>query len=1051
MFNISSLFIRRPVLSSVVNIVILTLGVVSYFRIPTNEYPNVPSPIMTVEYEYSGASANIIESQIANPAEEQLAGLEGLENISTLITPGTCRITMNFSVSSNIDSLTAQVESRLRRIKNDLPENLRDPVIYKSDPNARPILEFTIYGGGYSSSSLGEIMARLFKNELECINGVSNVRIMGTVAGSADNYAIDVFMSPSKLASFEVTPEEVYRAIYSQNFSEPSGVIIGPDINYNVSFDCNLANIQDFSKVIVKEAKELGGQSVFLKDVANLIIKNEDQQRIRCNGQVASIAYIQIQPGSNIIEVCNKAREIINRAKKSLPSKDIELKIVYDASQSIQEAIHRVYKTIIEACILVAIITFLFLKSYRSSLVTLVTLPVCLFAGFFIMWILGYTINMMTLLAMVLAAGIVIDDAMVALENIIKKIEEGTKVYDACMEGMEEIQFSLIAMTLTLVAVYAPISLASGVVSRYIKEFAITLAGMVLVSGVVAFVLTPSLAAILLKDGEHEDEIYIIAKFNEFFERIAKIYRRLLRRAINNRNTVIMYALVIFLTSLFISIYRLKSILSPIQDKNRVTVTISTSGATNFSYIEPSLKRIEEVINELGDVGDCTSYFSGNRACFELWLSKGKGSPKSKEISSKLEKILKPELGELMPSIDWGYSPFITGGYDFEVVLKSSKEYDEIQEVGAKVIDVIRRLPPPYSPKDGGIFSTRIEAEKDYVARPRRDRISELGVRYDDLRQAIRSITRGNPPATRYNKDGKRYPVRLWVSENDRKDLTEIIKQFKVRSSKFNESKTEREMVSLFDLLEFEEIYERQVIVHEGSLRAFSMSANFVDKNTDGLKAYELFEKEALKILPDSGYIITPSYNLRKIREEGNNIYFMLLLALIFVYLIMAAQFENYLDPLIVMFTVPFALSGAIISLYFYPEGSINVWSQIGFLTLIGLITKHGILLVDCFNTEFEETGLLLESALRAGSRRFRPIIMTTAAMVIGAIPLIFSKGSGKEITEQVGVVIVGGLTFGTIVTIFVIPCLCVIFKSFLLNRKEKSDIIQHGISSKTS
>lgn len=1047
MFDFSSIFIRKPVLSSVINLVILTLGITSYYRIATNEYPNVPSPFISVRYEYSGAGSGIIESQIASPAEEQLGGLEGLENMSTRVTPGDCLIRLNFKTGANVDSLVSQVESRLRRIKNDLPESLREPVILKSDPNAAPVMEFAIYGGEYNSVSLAEIMDRLFKSEIECITGVSNVRILGSVSGSSsDAYTIDVFMSPSKLANFKVTPEEVFRAISVQNFSEPSGVIIGPDINYNINLEGSLSNIEDFAKVVVKEPKDGVGQSVFLKDVAKLLIKSEDQQRIRCNGKVASVAEIQIQPGSNIIEICSKAKETIERIKKSLPSKDINLEITYDASKSISEAIHRVYKTILEACVLVAIITFLFLKSFRSSLVTLVTLPVCLYSGFFIMWILGYTINMMTLLAMVLASGIVIDDAMVALENIIKKMEGGMKVYDSCIEGMREIQFSLIAMTLTLVSVYAPISLGSGVVNQYVKEFAVTLAGMVLVSGLVAFVLTPSLAAILLK--EHEEEIYVVQKFNEVFDNIRRAYRKLLKRAINNRITVLLYAFIIFLISLFIANYRVNSILSPSQDKGDLRITINTSGSTNLKYIEPSLKRIEEVIKSIPEVDGSISYFSDSRATFRIQLKEG---AKTKKIAEKIENSLSGEMSDLMLQLDYGYNPFVSGDDKFSVVLKSSKGYDEIQEVGSRLVDILRQLPPPYSPKDGMILTSRIDEEKNYVTRPRRDKISELGVKYEDLRQAIKSITRGNPPATRYNRDGKRYPVRLWVSEEDRKDLPEIIKLFRIRTSRMNETKDERETVSLFDLLDFEEIYERQFVLHEGGLRSFTISCGFNDKNTDMLKAYEIFEKEALRILPDSGYIVSPSYQIKKIREEGNSIYFAIFLALIFVYLIMAAQFENFLDPLIVMFTVPFALSGAIISLYIYPEGSLNVWSLIGALTLIGLITKHGILLVDCFNTEFEASGSMIDSAVKAGSRRFRPIIMTTAAMVIGAIPLIFSKGSGKEITEQVGVVIVGGLSFGTIVTIFVIPCLCVVFKSIVLNMQKKDDKVLNGIGNQTS
>ena len=1049
MFDFSSLFIRKPVLSSVINLIILTLGISSYYQIPTNEYPNVPAPIISVRYEYGGAGSSIIESQIVNPAEEQLGGLEGLENMNTRVTPGDCTIRLNFKIGANVDSLVSQVESRLRRIKNDLPESLRDPVIMKNDPNARPIMSFAIYGGDYNSVGLAEIMSRLFKSEIECITGVSNVRILGSVSGSSsDAYTIDVFMSPSKLASFKVTPEEVFRAISVQNFSEPSGVIIGPDINYNINLEGSLSSIEEFAKVVVREPKDGNGQSVFLKDVANLLIKSEDQQRIRCNGKVASIAEIQIQPGSNIIEICKKAKETIERIKRSLPSKDINLDITYDASKSISEAIHRVYKTIFEACALVAVITFFFLKSFRSALVTLVTLPVCLCSGFFIMWLLGYTINMMTLLAMVLASGIVIDDAMVALENIIKKMEGGMKVFDSCIVGMQEIQFSLIAMTLTLVSVYAPISLGKGVVNQYIKEFAITLAGMVLVSGLVAFVLTPSLAAILLT--EHEEEIYIVQKFNEIFESIRKMYRKALRKAINNRTTVLLYAFVVFLISVFIATYRVKSILSPSQDKGDLTITINTSGSTNLSYIEPSLKRVEEVIRSMPEVENSISYFSDSRATFAIQLKEGK--IKTKKIVERLESILSAEMSDLMLHFDYGYNPFISGEDKFEIVLRSSKEYDEIQEVGLKLIEVLRQLPPPYSPKDGMVYFSKIDEEKNYVTRPKRDKISELGVRYEDLRQAIRSITRGNPPATRYNKDGRRYPVRLWVSEEDRKDLPEIIKLFRVRTSRMNDTKDEKETVSLFDLLDFEEIYERQFILHEGGLRSFCINSYFNDKNTDMLKAYEIFEREASKVVPEgSGYIISPSYSLRKIREEGNNIYSVIFFALIFVYLIMAAQFENFLDPLIVMFTVPFALSGAILSLYIYPEGSINAWSLIGFLTLIGLITKHGILLVDCFNTEFEASGSLVDSAVKAGSRRFRPIIMTTAAMVIGTIPLIFSKGSGKEITEQVGVVIVGGLSFGTIVTIFIIPCLCVVFKSLVLNLQKKDDRMLNGVGNQTS
>jgi len=1038
MSGFTSFFIKSPVFSFVINILITVLGVVSFNKLSIREYPQVETPVISVSIENPGANARLMESQIANIVEEALSGVEGVDSMTTNISNGQCNLNLKFKAGRSVDAAANDVDAKIRRIRNDLPQNLREPVISKSDPNAIPMFRLCLYGGEYTSSELGDIMARYVKSEIEPISGVSSVIISGTSGSSLTTYAIDIFLKAPALAAAKVTPDEVYKAISSQSFASPSGEVILGSRSYNMTLSADLASIKDFGDVVVKEKD---GKIIRVKDLADLKIQGDNRdQRSRYNGKVAATAYVRTQTTANMIEISREINKKLPRIIDSLPDKKLKLELALDNSKPIEESVNRVYRTIIEAIVLVSIVMLLFLKSFRSAFIPLVTLPICLSSGFFIIYVFGFTINLMTLLAMVLATGLVVDDAIVVLENISKKIEEGQTVFNAAVNGMEEIKFSIIAMTLTLVSVYAPISFASGMIGKMLVEFAVTLAGMVCVSGVVAFVLTPVMSRLILK--EHDGNQYVlppIVWFNDVFEVVENSYVESLKFFIKNSGIVITSAFIIFLSSLILAKYGLKQISSPEQDKNIISMSITLPANTNLTYIQPLLEKIETSILKNKNVRGLISNFSPTeQTTFDILLTDSTKRASCKKVLEEIKKPFVQDLRNLLINYSFGYDVFSSGGDRFSVDVRSSKSYDELEQVGQILSSVLGNMKEPYKVKDG-VRVSNIAPDKQYEVKIKRDRANMLGIRFDDINYAIRYVMRGNPPATYYEKEGKRYPVRVWVSPKDRED-PEIIKSFFVRSSRLTKNKEDKELVSLGSIVDIRETMVRPRIIHQDSLRAYTIYADF-GEDVDYISAYNAFAEEAKKHIPESGYSVNPGYSVKKLLEDSGTLYFVCGIALIFIYLFMAAQFESFVDPLIVMCTVPLALSGALFSLFMFPNGSLNTWSIIGILTLIGLITKHGILLVDFFKIELNTSRTLTEAALKSASTRFRPIIMTTLAMVLGAVPLIFSKGSGSELTQQVGVVVVGGLTIGTLFTIFVVPCLCVLFKKFILHRVAKNSI----------
>ena len=972
--------------------------------------------------EYPGASVDVMESQIASRIEEALASIEGVVSMNSSIQQGTTRTQLEFDSSRNLDAAANDVESKLRRIKADLPENLRDPTIVKTDPLSFPSFSLALYGGNYNTSELSDQMMRYVKSNLESISGVASVQVQGQT-GTPTTYAIDVFMNAQSMASLNVTPEDVFRSVSAQSFIQPAGDVTLGNKTYRMTVRAGLGNIPEFENVIVRERN---GRIVRLKDVAQVKLNNdEDKIRVRYNGKIVSLCYVYIQPSANVIDIAQKLKEKIKEIKQSLPDRDLKLDIVTDKSVYIKSSVKRLEETIIEAVILVAIVILFFLKSLRASFIPIVTIPVCLLSGFIVMYFFGFTINNITLLALLLAVGLVVDDAVVVLERIVEKLEHSQmNPVEAAIKGMAEVEFSVISMTLTLVSVYLPLSLVPGTWGKFFNEFAITLAGMVLMSGAVAFILTPMMSALILKNTRRNYPI--VDWFNKVFESLKKRYRKSLIWILDRKLETIISAISITLVSVYIAKYWLTNVSEPETDRGTIFLTLSTNRA-GLDVMAPILATYEEIAND-PSIKAVTSYFSvgSDRAEVTLILL---DDPKKRKSSQEIVRILKEkydeQFSEFMPRAFLGSSP-LGDSSSFDVVVKTNKSYDELEIVAGEVVQVLRRLKNPYLAKNIRVSRTRLEKTLDIV--PNRDRCYLVGARLEDVRNAIRYIMRGNPPADRYERDGKQYPVRVWVSEKDRQNY-EIVKEFMIRTSRRSENRDgDFDLVSMRDLVDIKEGRVRPLIQHDFSQRSYSIGCEFEVKDVDLVKAYQELESKSLKVLPP-GYAMSPSPEIKKLVEESGNIVFIIVLAMVFVYLVMAATFESFIDPLIVMCTVPLAISWALISLKIFPGGSLNPYSYIGILTLVGLITKHGILLVDFFNTKLHETKSLKIAAVESALERFRPIVMTTFAMVLGAVPLIIKKGSGYEGPRQVGIVLVGGMTLGTIMTIFVVPCLCIIFK----------------------
>lgn len=1011
--NFTELLIRRPVLSTVMTIVILMVGAVSYSRLSLRQFPEVDKPIISVTTSLEGASPQIIEAQLTRPLEEALGGIEGLDYMTSRSETENSVIKLNFKVDRDIDLAAADVRDRLQKVRNQLPDDAQDPLIKKADADAQPLIYISLFSDKKSVNDLADYAHRYLESELETIKGVASVDIFG-----GGNLEMHLVLDPIRLNAYKITATDIVAALKRQNVKKPAGRISGEEREFTVTTTAPLTTPNQFNNMIIAERD---GKIIYLKDVGYAELNSEDKRfSSRFNDKNAVSIGIIKKSVSNPLEVKKGVEEKIVQIRERLPA-GTEIEISSDKTVFIEKSIEHVYRTIWEATFLVVIVVFGFLRSIRASLIPLVTIPVSLVGAFALMYLFGFTINILTLLALVLAIGLVVDDAIVVLENIYRHIEDGMKPMTAAIQGAKEISFAVIAMTLTLAAVYAPVALSSGITGKLFTEFALTLAGSVIISGFVALTLTPMMCSRLLV--AHDTEATSNSKFMRgyqvfsdkvgvWLDKLDQGYANLLERTLNKRLWIVFAGLLIALLGIYLATFQLRRELTPAEDQGVLLTNADPPYGATLKYIEKYALQMDQILASVPElvkrmtivqVGDYT--YSQNTML--PWEERTRSCNAVKEaIAPELEKIIGLQVRPRCQnrSVIGGGS-----GFDLSFVIQTTRSYEDLEAQMQKIWAAMLQHPGisnivPDMGAPGQDYKVQIDVEK----------AATLGIEPDVIAQTL-DVLIGGRRSTTFERESKQYPVRVWVGEQFRRSPQNVLEMTVKGQREGKET-----LVSLSDLVKIVAVTTTPEIRHFAGMRSVTLDA--VLKEGYGLgQVLNDVKKVASKLLPD-GYQTTVSGETRDYLQETYTIYLIFGLAIAFIFLVMAAQFESFIDPFIIILSVPLSLAGAVFTLWIVPSGTLNIYSQIGLVTLIGLITKHGILIVDFANKLQEQGKSNYEAIIEACRLRLRPILMTTFAMVFGAIPLAYSSGAGSETREQIGLVIVGGMSVGTLFTLFVIP-----------------------------
>ncbi len=1007
------LLIRRPVLSTVMTVIILMIGGVSYTRLTLRQFPEVDKPIITVRTSLEGASPQIIEAQLTRPLEEALGGIEGLDYMTSRSDTENSSIKLNFKVDRNIDLAAADVRDRLQKVRNQLPDDAQDPLITKADADAAPLIYLSLYSDKKDVTELADYAHRFLESELETIKGVASVEVMG-----GGNLEMHLVLDPVRLNAYKITATDVAAALKRQNIIKPAGRISGEEREFTVTTTVPLTTSNQFNAMIIAERE---GRIIRLKDVGYAKLDSEDKRfSSRYNDKNAVSIGIVKKSVANPLLVKKGIEEKVAQIRERLPS-GTYIEISSDQTVFIQKSIEHVYRTIWEAIFLVIFVVFFFLRSIRASLIPLVTIPVSLIGAFALMFVLGFTINILTLLALVLAIGLVVDDAIVVLENIYRYIEEGMKPKAAAIRGAKEISFAVIAMTLTLAAVYAPVALSSGITGKLFTEFAMTLVGAVLISGFVALTLTPMMCAQLLVSHDHETHANnrfsrayqaFSDKMGQWLDKLDQGYGNLLTRILHKRLWVAIGGLVVALIGLYLAVFQLRRELTPAEDQGVLIATALPPYGRNLNYIERYALQMDQVLAAVPELTKRmtivqVSDYTQSQNTMTLWENRTRScSDIQKAIAPELDKIIGLEVKSRCRSrsaIGGG------SGYDLSFVIQTTRSYEDLVQQMEKIWKVMLQHPgidrvQPDTGQPGQDYKVQVDAEK----------ASTLGVEPDVIAQTLDTLI-GGRRSTTFERENKQYPVRVWVGEKFRRSAQDVL-DMTVRGSRAGKET----IVPLSDIVKIVAVTTTPEIYHFDGMRSATLDATLKEGYGLGQVLNDI-KGIATKILPD-GYQTTVSGETRDFLKETYTIYLIFGLAIAFIFLVMAAQFESFIDPFIIILSVPLSLAGAVFTLWVVPNGTLNIYSQIGLVTLIGLITKHGILIVDFANKLQQDGKSAYEAVIEASRLRLRPILMTTFAMVFGAVPLAYSSGAGAETREQIGLVIVGGMSVGTLFTLFVIP-----------------------------
>ncbi len=995
---LSDLCIRRPVLATVLSLVVVLLGVVSYQRLSVREYPKIDEPVVTVETKYRGASAEIIESRVTKVLEDSLAGIEGVDVLTSISRAESSQITVRFRLERNPDAAASDVRDRVARVRGRLPEDIEEPVIAKVEADANPIIWLAFSSDRYSPLEVSDFASRLVKTRLQTLPGAADVRIFGE-----RRYSMRIWLDRNKLAAYRLTPQDVEDALRRQNVEVPAGRIESRAREFSVVAETDLARPEQFDDVIVKY---VNSYPVRIRDVGRAEIGAQDERSVvRFNGKPAVALGVIKQATANPLELSQAIRAELPKVIADLPE-GVTVNIAYDSSVFIDRSIKAVLQAIGEAIALVALVIFVFLRSLRASIIPLVTIPVSLVGAFALMYLFGFTVNTLTLLALVLAIGLVVDDAIVMLENIFRHVEAGMPPFEAALVGSKEIGFAVVAMTLTLAAVYAPIAFMTGRTGKLFIEFALTLAGAVLVSGFTALTLSPMMCSKLLRQETRHGWLYNVVE--RALAALTQGYRRALVAALGARWLVLAVGAVVAAASVLL-FNALKQELAPVEDRGVVLgVFVGPEGAT-IDYTDRYGRQLERIYAQ---TRDSERYFvvSGNPVVSQGISFLGLTDWDERDRKSMdIQRELAPKLFALPGVMAFPLLPQSLGqsprAKPVEVVIVSSSTYEDLEKVVDRVVAQAQKNPNLLN------LETDLKLNKPEIkVQVERNRAADAGVQVDAVGRALETML-GGRQVTRFKQAGEQYDVIVQMLPADRTNPEDI-------SNIFVRGRNEQ-MVPLSSLVTSRVAVAPRELNHFGQRRSATITANLAPGYSLG-EALGYMEGVVRQELPPGSAL---DYNgiSREFRVSAAGLYFTFLLALGFIYLVLAAQFESFRDPFIIMLTVPLSMTGALAALYL-TGSTLNVYSQIGLVTLVGLITKHGILIVEFSNQVQAQGKSVREAVVEAAVLRLRPILMTTGAMVLGALPLALAHGAGAESRKPIGWVIVGGMLLGTLLTLFVVP-----------------------------
>jgi multidrug efflux pump len=996
---LSDICIRRPVFATVLSLVVALVGVVGFQRLPVREYPKIDEPVVTVETKYRGASAEVIESRVTKPLEDALAGIEGVDVLTSISRQENSQITVKFRLERNPDAAASDVRDRVARTRGKLPIDIDEPVIAKVEADANPIIWLAFSSDRLSPLDVSDIASRLVKTRLQTLPGAADVRIFGE-----RRYSMRIWLDRNKLAAHRLTPQDVEEALARQNVEIPAGRIESRAREFSVVAETDLSRPDQFENVVVRYAS---GYPVRIRDLGRVAVAPLDERSVvRFNGRPAVALGVIKQATANPLELSKAIRAEVPRIVADLPD-GVNVNVAYDSSIFIDRSIKAVATTILEAVALVAMVIFVFLRSLRATLVPLVTIPVSLIGSFALMYLLGFSINTLTLLALVLAIGLVVDDAIVMLENIYRHVEQGMSPFKAALVGSKEIGFAVVAMTLTLAAVYAPVAFMTGRTGKLFIEFALTLAGAVLVSGFVALTLSPMMCSKLLRHTPKHGRLYNWIEAG--IVGLIRGYRRALGWALAHRALVLVVAFCAPASAMVYLFTSLKQELAPTEDRGVVlSVFVGPEGAT-IQYTDQYARRLEGIWKTLADV---ERYFvvagfpqvSQGVSFVGLtdWSERDrKAHAVAAEIGPKLAALPGVMAFPILPA-SLGQGPRTK---PIEVVVVTSADYAGLDRTVNAFMSELATLPGLQN------IETDLKLNKpELKVQVERDRAVDAGVEVETVGRTMETML-GGRQVTRFKQNGEQYDVLVQMAPGDRASPNDISNIF-VRGR--NDA-----MVPLSSLVSVREGVAPRELNHFGQRRAATVTALLAPDYALG-DALKDIEQVARRVL-GPGYALDYNGVSREFRVSTGGVYFTFLLALAFIYLVLAAQFESFRDPFIIMLTVPLSMAGALAALKL-SGGTLNVYSQIGLVTLVGLITKHGILIVE-FSNQMQRRGLAIRDAVvEAAVLRLRPILMTTGAMVLGAVPLALAHGAGAESRQPIGWVIVGGILVGTALTLFVVP-----------------------------